>query len=276
MLWVALPFTAGPATASALAGASRPVQVLASVGLWSGWAVGVVATLVALPASLTALRVGAPAVLAAVLAAAAAGHADALAVGWAGVTAAWVFSPPWGALCVNGPAYPNERRFLLRAPGPLLFGPLALAWALAVGGATAGPLLLAAGRWWLGVPVTAVGFPLSGVFIRGMHDLSRRWAVFVPAGLVLHDPLTLLDPVLLRRQAVQRLGPALAGTDALDLTQRAPGLAVEARLSEEVPLTLVHPGRRTPEMARAAAVLFTPTRPGALVEEARQRRFPVG
>src|SRR5947208_1557087 len=72
-LWVALPFTAGPALADALSGASRPVQVVASAGLWTAWALGVVATAVALPASLTVLRVLAPAALAAVVAGAAAG-----------------------------------------------------------------------------------------------------------------------------------------------------------------------------------------------------------
>ncbi len=66
VLWVALPFTAGPVLGDALSAASGPVQIVASVGLWAGWAVGVVATAVALPVSLTALRVLAPAALAAV------------------------------------------------------------------------------------------------------------------------------------------------------------------------------------------------------------------
>ena len=97
----------------------------------------------------------------------------------------------------------------------------------------------------------------------------------VPAGLVLHDPVTVVDPVLLRRQSVVRLGPALAGTDALDLTQKAPGLAVEVALNEEVPLALVRPGRRLGESTKASRMLLTPTGPGALLEEARRRRFPV-
>ncbi len=274
--WVALPFTAGPALADALAASSRPVQVVASLGLWAGWAVGVVASALALPAALTALRVLAPAALAAVVAATAGGHGSALALGWAVAAAGWVFSPTFGALCVNGPAYPNERRFLLRAPGSLLVGPLALAWALAVAGLAAGPLLLAARRWALGAVVTAVGLPLAWVLLRGMHDLSRRWVVFVPAGVVLHDPLTLVDPVLVARRAITRLGPALVGSTALDLTQRAPGLAVELGMGEELELALVRPGRRLGDSARARAVLLTPTRPGSLLAEATRRRLPVG
>ncbi|HVL29060.1 MAG TPA: hypothetical protein VM390_12980, partial [Acidimicrobiales bacterium] len=65
LLWVALPFTAGPSLAGALDAASRPVQLVASVGLWAGWAVGVAASAVALPAALTALRLLAPAAVAA-------------------------------------------------------------------------------------------------------------------------------------------------------------------------------------------------------------------
>jgi hypothetical protein len=98
----------------------------------------------------------------------------------------------------------------------------------------------------------------------------------VPAGLVLHDPITVVDPVLLRRQSVARLGPALEGTTALDLTQKAPGLALEVALSEEVALALVRPGRRLGEATKATAILLTPTAPGALLEEAGRRRFPVG
>ena len=276
LLWVGLPFTAGPVLAEALDGASRPVQLVAAVGLWAGWAVGVAATFVALPVSLTALRVLSPAALAAALAAAVGGHPSPVAVAWTGAATGWVFSPAWGARCVNGPAYPNERRFLLRCPGPLLFGPLALAWTLAVCGLAAGPLLLAARLWFLGAVVTVVGLPVAVLLLRGMHNLSRRWAVMVPAGLVLHDPLTVVDPVLFRRQTVARLGPALEGSGALDLTQKAPGLVIEVALTEEAPLALVRPGQKLGEATKASGILITPTRPGALVEEAGRRRFPLG
>jgi hypothetical protein len=249
---------------------------VASVGLWTAWAAAVVATAVPLPVSLTVLRVAAPAAVVAAVAAAVAGHVSPLAVGWTVVTAGWVFAPTLGAVCVNGPAYPNERRFLLRAPGSLLAGPLALAWGLAVGGIAAGPLLLAAKQWIWGGLAAAAGLPLAGVMLRGVHDLSRRWLVFVPAGVVVHDPLTVVDPVLLRRQDVARIGPAPAGSSALDLSQKAPGLALEVDLRTEVELALVRPGRRLGEAVKARSLLVTPTRPGALLDEARKRRLPVG
>jgi hypothetical protein len=276
LVWVGLPFTAGPVLAAALDDASRPVQLVGASGLWAGWAVGVAATFVALPVSLTALRVLAPAALVATVLAAAGGHASALALAWTGAAAGWIFHPDWGARCVNGPAYPNERRFLLRCPGPLLFGPLAVAWAATVTGLAAGPLLLAARRWVWGAVLTLVGVPLAALLLRGMHDLSRRWAVMVPAGLVLHDPMTVVDPVLFRRQSVTRLGPALEGTDALDLTQKSPGLALELALDEEAQLALVRPGHKLGPTTKARRILFTPTQPGALLDEAGHRRFPIG
>ncbi|MFP5319186.1 MAG: hypothetical protein ACLGI2_12965 [Acidimicrobiia bacterium] len=274
LLWVALPFTAGPALAGALDGASRPVQAVASLGLWAGWAAGVAASAVALPVALTALRLLAPAAVAATAVAVVAGDGPPLAVGWSVVTAGWVFAPTFGALCVNGPAYPNERRFLLRAPAPLMFGPLALAWALSVAGVAAGPLLLAARQWVLGALLTAAGPPLAWLLVRGMYDLSRRWVVFVPAGVVLHDPLTVVDPVLVQRRSIAAIGPALVGTAAVDLTQRSPGLALEIAMKEPLELTLVRPGRRQGDPVSATAVLVTPTRPGALLDEARRRRLP--
>ncbi len=273
---MALPFTVGPALAAALDGTSPSVRTVASIGLWLGWAVGVAAVAVPHPIGLTALRLLAPAAVAASLAAAIDGEPSALAVGWSLVAAAWAFTPGVGAEWVNGPSYPNERRYLLRVPGPLLLGPLALAWALVIAGAAAGPLLLAAGRWVAGGLALAVGAPLAWVLARSMHNLARRWAVFVPAGMVLHDPLTLVDPVLFERKMVGSVGPAPADSAALDLTQRAPGLALEVSLRAEATFTLLTPGRREGRSVTTDLLLFTPTRPGALLEEARRRRLPVG
>ena len=278
--WAVLPFALGPALAAALDPRSRPVQATASVGLWGAWALVVAATLVPRPLGLTALRVAAPAALAAALWAAAteggSAVAQALAVGSAALVVALAFLPETGIVFVNGAAYPNERRFPLRPPGPLLFGPLPLAWALSLGAPAAAALLLAAGRPVAGALVLAVGLPLAALLLRALHGLSRRWVVFVPAGVVLHDPIGLVDPVLFRRQLIEALHPAPADTDSLDLTQRAPGLALELVLTEKVPLVLMRPGRRAGEPGASARLIFTPTRPGAVLAEARARRVPAG
>jgi hypothetical protein len=152
-------------------------------------------------------------------------------------------------------------------------GPIELAWAVAVAGLVTGPLLLADQTWVWGGVATAVGLPVALLLLRSLHQLSKRWAVFVPAGLVIVDPIGLMDSVLIRRQQLRSLGPAPAGSQALDLTQRAPGLAVEAVLSDEADVVLVRPGRRQGEAVKAAALLFTPTLPGSLLEEAAARRL---
>ena len=271
--WAALPFTAGPAFADVLHTADTAVRTVASVGLWGGWAVGLAATLVAHPISLTTLRVLAPAAVVAAVVAAVGGDTSALAVAWTAVAAALALAPDTGMLCVNGPAYPNERRFPLRVPAPLLIGPIELAWALSVAGIVAGPLLLADQEWVLGAILTVVGVPVASLLLRSLHQLSKRLAVFVPAGLVLVDPLGLMDSVLLRRPLVRSLHAAPADARSLDLTQRAPGLALEATLTEEVDVVLVRPGRRQGEAVKTSALLFTPTLPGALLDEARDRRL---
>jgi hypothetical protein len=280
--WAGAAVACGPVLAAALDDRSAPVRAVASVGLWAAWAIVLCASLVLHPVGLTALRLAAPALLVAVgvavaVAGAGGGAADisgpsvviALVVSLACGLAA--FLPETALAFVNGPAYPNERRFPLRAPGPLLLGPLPLAWAASVGMPAAGALLLAARQWVAGSVVTSAGVALAFVLVRALHGLSRRWVVFVPAGLVLHDPMTLADPVLFLREEIVAFGPAEAGTAALDLTAKAFGLALELEVASPAPLALVRPGSRTAVMAEASALLFTPTRPGAVLAYSRER-----
>jgi hypothetical protein len=275
--WLVLPVILGPALGDALDDASRPVQLVATVGLWVGWAVVLVATLVPTTVSLTALRVAAPAaVVAALTATVATGASTAGVVGLVGalVTALAAFWPGTGEAFVAGSSYGNERRMPLRVPGPLLAGPLLLAWLVAAAGVATGPLLLAAEQWVAGAAALAVGLPAAGVALRSMHTLARRWLVFVPTGVVVHDPLALAEPVLLRRADVRSFGPAPADTTALDLTRGALGLALEVRLEPPVSLVLAAGGRPgVGEATTAGALLVSPTRPGAVIAEARRRRL---
>jgi hypothetical protein len=280
--WLVLPFFAGPAWADALDERSVAVRTTASVLLWSAWAVGLLATLVPRPLGLTPYRVVAAAAPVAALAAVATGGevvgpgAAAAALIATGVAAVVALLPETGELFVQGGAYGDERRFLLRAPGPVLIGPLQLAWAMLVAGVVTGPLLLAAGQWVAGALATAVGAGFVVVLGRALHSLVGRWIVFVPAGFVLKDHVALVDPVLFRRTDVAVLRPAPADADALDLTARSPGLALELRLHEKVPM-LRAPAERggEPQPGKAMRLLVTPSRPGAVLEEARRRRLPV-
>jgi hypothetical protein len=274
--WATLPFTVGAALAAALDERSSAVRTTASAGLWVAWVVVLVATLVPHPISLTALRVSAPAVVATTALAAAAGEATAWSIGAAVVVVGLSFLPETAMHFVNGPAYPNERRFPLRPPGPVLVVGLAPAWTVVVGAVPAGVLLWAAGRAVLGAVVVAVGVPVAGVLLRALHGLSRRWVVFVPAGLVLHDGLALTDPVLFPKKVVEELRLAPVGTDSLDLTKAAFGLALELLLKEKVPMVLTVPGSRAGEPGTSARLLFAPTRPGAVLREAAARGLPVG
>jgi hypothetical protein len=279
-MWVVLPVTAGPAFASALHRHSHPVQTVAAAVLWLSWATVLIGTLVPHPLGLTALRVVAPAAVVAAALAAATGRpsplADLGALASTLLALAVALAPETGRLYVNGPAYPNERRYPLRIPGLLLMGPLELAWAVTIAVPVTGALLLASRAWVAGGVVLAVGLPVVAVLARSLHNLSRRWVVFVPAGLVLHDPLALVDPVLIETRVIEVLRPAPADSDSLDLTQGAPGLALELVLRQKVPMVLMKPGQRGGESGSSARLLFTPTRPGALLADAGTRRLPVG
>lgn len=277
--WATLPFAVGPALAAALDARSDAVGLTASVGLWAVWSVVEVATLVPHPVSLTVVRVGAPAALAAALLAVVDGHASTIAAAGAMAAAAVLvgttFLPETAMPFVNGPAYPNERRFPLRVPGPLVLGSVEVAWVLVVGPPVGGALLAAAGRWVPAGAVLGLGAPVAVVAARSLHALSRRWVVFVPAGVVLHDPLALADPVLFPKRVMTSLHLAPAGTDSLDLTRGAFGMALELVLGEKVPMVLGAPRGRAGESGASARLLFSPTRPGAVLAEAAARGLPV-
>ncbi|HEX4902360.1 MAG TPA: hypothetical protein VFV42_06095 [Acidimicrobiales bacterium] len=278
--WLLLPVVAGPAVADALDDRSRPVQLVGSGLAWGAWAVLLVAALVPRTVTLTVVRTVAPGAVA--LAAWSAIGPERAPWAAAGVVGAVVctllaFTPAVADAFVDGSSYGDERRVALRTPLAVAAGPAAIAWVLAAAGAVTGPLLLAAEHWVAGAVATAVGLPLAALAGRRLHVLSRRWLVFVPAGVVVHDPIALAEPVLLRRHVLRRVGPAEADAverGAVDLTGGALGLALELRAAEPFPLAR-RQGRGTVEAAGADAVLVTPGRPAATLEIAAERKLPV-
>jgi hypothetical protein len=277
-LWVVLPLAVGPALGAALDPRSAPVQGLGTVLAWGVWAAVLVALLVPRASSLTVVRVGAPAALAAAGWAAGPGSPDddltrgVVAVVAAAVALAATLAPSVGDAFVDGSSYGAERRFALRTPPPLLV--LATAtWAAMAAATVAGPFLLAARQWVLGAVLTVVGAAVVWFGARSLHGLSRRWLVLVPSGVVVHDPVSRPDSVMAPRPLIVRLGPAPAGTDALDLTLGAAGLALELETSEELPVT-VREGRGVGTRP-ATRVLVAVSRPGAVLAEAEARRLPV-
>ena len=275
LAWLTLPFTAGGVLADALDARSSAVQLTAAAIAWVAWAIVLVALLVRRPVSLTAVRVVAPLAFVACVVAALDRGRGVIAVVLTGVPLILAFLPETGAWLINGAAYGDERRYPLRAPGLVLAGPVELTWLVFAASVTVGPLLLAARAWVVGGVVTAVGVVVAAGTARAMHALSMRWVVLVPAGLVLKDHTTLTDPVLFQRREIAGLVAAPADTEALDLTSRSPGLAVELRLTEPATLMLVKPAQRESTPVHAWSLLFTPTRPGALLTDASTRRLPV-
>lgn len=278
--WVLVPFTLGPALGGALAGRTGAVDAVATVMAWTGWTAVLVALLVPRGSSLTVVRVGVPGAL--VLAAWAVGLGGADVGGPAGVAAlvvtavatALALAPATSDAFVTGSAYGAERRFALRCP-PTLAVLAVVTWVAVAAGAVAGPLLLAAERWLAGAVVLVVGAAVVVLGGRSLHQLARRWVVFVPSGLVVHDPVARPDSVMAPRPLIESLGPAPDHDDVVDLTLGASGLGLVLVTSEPLPVTVRH-GRDQLGTEPATRVVFTPSRPGAVLAEAGSRRIPVG
>jgi hypothetical protein len=278
--WFSAALFSSPLFGEALAPRSRPVQLFVLVFAWALWGAGLVATLVPHPIGLVGLRIAGPLLLATSVWTATqpgvSSTARVLGLVCALIVALLVLTHETGHFCVNGPAYPNERRFLLRPSASLLvIAPIA--GVLVAAGLLAGPLLLVTGKWIFGAIATLLGFAVSYVLIRSLFALARRFLVFVPAGFVIHDYSALREPVLFKRGQIEAMRAAPVDTDSLDLTLGAPGLVLEFRLKEKVEMSrLMGPRDRVGETGKSARFLAVPTLPGRLLNEARSRRYPVG
>ncbi|WP_436793090.1 hypothetical protein [Actinospongicola halichondriae] len=280
--WLIVPLVAGPALADALSDRSRSVQVVASTLAWAGWIVGLGAMSVLRSASLTVVRVVGPGALAVAVWASLGADRPAWAAAGVGIGAIVVLllaAPGVSDAFVDGSSYGTEQRVALKIPPTLLVLPVPLSWLAVAAGVVTGPLLLASSQWVAGGIALVVGAALAFLGARQLHLLSRRWLVFVPAGLVVHDPFSLTDPILFPRTSVARVGPAVADAagaeDVVDSTGGALGLALEVRSHEAIKVGL-RTGRSLDEREGVLAILVTPTQPATTLEIARAKRLPVG
>jgi hypothetical protein len=253
---------------------STAALVIAAVG-WVGWGVGLAALAVASTVSLTVIRMvvsltvpgalaawitdlGAPLGIAAV-------GVSAVATGamWSGIT---------GDRMVQSSAYGDERRFLLRVPaGHALVQCAAIAiWVIALLGSVA---LLAASQWLLAVPTVLVTAGFTALVGNGLHQLHRRWLVFVPTGLVVHDQVVLEETLMLRRIDIVSVAPALATSSAFDATGQAAGLAVQIVVREPVRVAIAKSATSAAHGVEVDAMLCRPVRPGSFLDEAATRRM---
>lgn len=280
--WASLVITAGPSAADALDSWSPRPRTLASLLLWVLWAAVLLATLVPRPLGLTALRVAAPlGLLLALAAVPSTGGGEAVAaVAGTALCTGLALVPAVGARFANGPAYGDERRFPLRVPPALLLGPIPLAVLLLGAGGLAGPLLLADGRLAAAAVALGAGVPAAAASARSLYALSQRWAILVPAGIVLKDPLTLVDPVLFPRGRIASLRPLPYSTapaeDVLDLRLGVAGGSLVLELTDETQLLRSRGRVRGGEMVRARRIAFSPKSSEALVAEAARRRTAAG
>lgn len=281
VVWVLLALAASGVGADALDDRSTPVAATIAAAGWIGWGVALVALLVPRTLSLTVVRIVVPLGSAVALAFVAAGsEVTALDVVTAALAALAlvVVLAPWSTdAFVDGSSYGPERRIALRTP--LALALLAVAtWALMVAAGGAALLLLASGRWAVGAAVALLAVVVVWFGGRSIHQLSERWLVLVPTGLVVHDPLVMPEPQLFLRQTMRRLGPAEeeVGPDVVteDLTAGASGLVVSITTTEPVEL-LVREGPRGTTLRPVDRVLFTPALPAELLAEGRNRRLPV-
>lgn len=277
-LWILLPLTLGALLGDASSGTDAATGV--AVAAWTVWVIGLFASFVALPSALVLFRLAAPLPLLFGIVAAWSELPGPL--GWLGlVNAAGVaviaMSADVGSAFINGSAYGDEQRVSLRIPTPLLIGPIEAVWVC-----TAVPLpvalsLLVQGQWVGGAILGVVGAGLGFAGFTALSRLTRRWLVMVPAGLTIVDDMALAEPILLKRSAIVRLGPAPADSDAMDLTVGAGGLILQADLNEPVELVRAvtrRGGAGTP--VETTSLLIAPTRPGDLLAIAETRKISVG
>jgi hypothetical protein len=286
VLWVTLPLTMGPALSQAVAETSQPVEVVVAVACWMVWFVVLLASFVPTAVSLTTIRLLAPlglgvAIVAAVHQPAPGPVARAGALAVAAFSTGAALSGEMGLRFVQGSAYGDERRFPLRPPLPLLLIVLPLLWLVTATMLGVGALALAAESWAVGAVCSLVGVAAAVLFAKRCHRLTRRFAVFVPAGFVLHDHLVFADTAMFRRSEVRGFSIApfdqatVSGPDApADLTGRAVGTGIAVAFADAVTVVLAGTLRnRATSAIHVRSGRIVPTRPGAFLLEAKRRGY---
>lgn len=279
-IWLVAPVVIGNGLTQGLDTRASGPALAVEILLWITWFSVLVAILTSSPRSLTISRIAGPAAIgAAVLSASTSGldAATVLAIGFASLFSALIYLPIFGDKMINGSAYGSERRMALRPTALVLLGPAQLAWLLVFGGLVVPPVLILAERYVLAAIAAVVGAGAAWAGSRVLHQLSKRWIVFVPAGFVIVDPLQVVDSVLLRRNEIKALGPAFEepeDSERTDLSGGAIGLALEVELKAPTTVTLRQRGQMT--NVETANLLFSPTLPGAMLSEARIRGVKIG
>jgi hypothetical protein len=266
--WLLVAVAGAWSIGDALDGRSAALRTTVAVAAWLVWGIGVVALVVPSPLGLTIMRmanavVGGAAVVS--LAVGASPVSGATFVAFAIVSGLLIGGAEFGQHCVQASAYGDEQRFLLRPPAAFLL-PVAVAGVVWVAAFLATPLLLGARQWIIGALVAVASVFLTWVLLPRFNALSRRWLVFVPAGLVVHDHVVLAETLMVSRAELGGIALAPADSEAADFTGPAAGHAVEVNLREMVS-ALLAPTKATPRgtALHVQSFIVAPSRPGAVL-----------
>ena len=251
---------------------SAALRFTLTAELWMLWVIVTIALWVYHPLSLTIARSLAPVITVHLFVGI--GDADTVAMAIASATCALltcliIFNADYGAIHVQAGAYGDEQRFLLRIPAPLML-PVGIAYLLLVVTATFTPLWFANGQWIPGGMGLVVGAVLLWKVAPRIYQLSRRWLVFVPAGVVVHDSTLLSDVLMLRRHDVVSIALAPAATQAIDFTGLTWGVPLEVQLREMIDVRLTPLAARllrTTDALHVKSFLVAPTRPGHVLAQ---------
>ena len=278
--WLVVAAVGGTAIGDALDGRSRAVQLTGTIGAWAAWSIGAAALAVAGVATLTLARAVIPGSLV-VAGAALAGGADAGStiqlIVPAAIATALVGSAEFGREYIQASAYGDEQRFGLRPPIGYLVA-CAASWLLVAIALVVAPVAWAAEAWLPAIASTLLA--AAGLFLLPIrwHQLSRRWFVIVPAGVVVHDPVVLNDTLMMTSRTVASVAfdeQGAASQTAADLTGPTPGLRVEIVLAESTTAVFAAtPAHPTGRAIHLTALVVSPTRPGSVIRALRARGYP--
>lgn len=264
-----LPFI-GAGVGELLDDRSASVQITGTAVAWVVWCAVVIASFISHPITLTVLRIGTPVVAGfIVIVAVTQGSSGSQIIGAAvGVAILLLsFSAEIGGIYVQASAYGDEKRFALRPP-VVLIAPVSLSVLLADLSILGLPMLVAAKNWAVAI-IALIGFFISVKYLLPrIHLLSRRWLVFVPAGIVVHDEIVLSINLMIRKQDLLQMRLARDNSAAADLSALTWGVPLELSFNKPLDVSLTAIGAKhlkAVSAIHAQSVLIAASRPGSVL-----------
>lgn len=243
-------------------------NIILLITIWASWLLIFISTIVPSTLSLTLTRVFGPLFLTIAIYASSANPGSILQLANGSlfiILLGSIYSSKYSHIMINGSAYGSETRFLLKTPIAFLLLLALPVYALVIISSITA-ILTTKYHQSIGLillPATVAVWPF---IVRFMNNLSRRWLVFVPAGLVLHDYLTIKTPVLMKKNNIDTI-TTYSQQDALDLTAGTSGYSSLIELKNSTNFELHRDSNET----STNAIRVAPSLPGALLKEVRLR-----